>query len=147
MKIKDMKEENFRKTKAIRPKTEKELINYIKEFSSRTHDYGTCVYAMSFAATAAFNYVAHKLGVTGFQARCADMDILRQTRNLEWGAILDYENLLYPQFKYKFKSYEQLLMENREELSKRAKKLLEKYPDAYSNVVAHWKKLTEVNHE
>lgn len=76
-----------------------ELAAYIESLVDRPHDYGTCVYAMSMAALAAFNHVAGRLGVTGFQASCADMDILRRNRRMEHGfRILDYGNLLYPQY-------------------------------------------------
>jgi hypothetical protein len=100
---------------------------------------------MSHAATATFNYVASKLGVTGFQASCADMDILRHTRHLEWGRVLNFENLLYPQYcdAEHFPGFAELLELHKDELAKRAKALLEK--DAVSpthpNVLAHWKAL------
>lgn len=79
--------------------TPEALSGYIAGLVDRPHDYGTCVYAMSMAATAAFHYVAHKLGVTGFQASCADMDILRRTRGYKNGfMILNADDLLYPQY-------------------------------------------------
>lgn len=75
------------------------LTSYISGLVDRPHDYGTCVYAMSMSAVAAFNYVADKLGVTGFQASCADLDILSRIRHLKHGfRIVDYGNLLYPQY-------------------------------------------------
>lgn len=76
-----------------------ELATYIDGLVERPHDYGTCVYAMSMAAVATFNYVARQLQVTGFQASCADMDIMRRIRNIK-GAfrITDYETLLFPQY-------------------------------------------------
>ncbi len=60
------------------PKSKKELTAYIDKLADQNHDYGTCVYAMSMAAVAAFNYIAHKLGTTGFQAGCATLDIVRR---------------------------------------------------------------------
>ena len=80
------------------PKTLDELAAFIKTLVDRPHTYGTCVYAMSLAAVAAFNHVSHVLGVTGFQASCADMDILRRTRSLERFMIVNGENVLYPQY-------------------------------------------------
>lgn len=77
-----MSETEMRDSEAITPQTQQELSEYIDGLVSRPHEYGTCVYAMSLAATAAFNFVAHKLGVTGFQASCADMDFIRRTRNI-----------------------------------------------------------------
>lgn len=76
-----------------------ELQKYIEGLVTQEHDYGTCVYAMSMASVAAFNYVANVLGVTGFQASCADLDIVRRTRHMKGPFILlKGEDLLYPQY-------------------------------------------------
>lgn len=80
------------------PVTEDDLVSYVASLVDRQHDYGTCVYAMSLAACAAFNYVAHKLGITGFQASCADMDFIRRTRRLDGPfGIINAQDMLYPQ--------------------------------------------------
>jgi len=80
-------------------KSAEELSAYIDKLVSREHDYGTCVYAMSMAAEAAFNYVAGALGVTGFQASCADLDFIRRTRSMDCPfAIVNGEDMLYPQY-------------------------------------------------
>lgn len=126
------------------PHTEKELSAIIAAVTDRQHDYGTCVYAMSIAAEAAFNLVAHKLGVTGFQASCADMDIIRRTRRYKSGfAIIDYDDLLYPQYRHKFDQFQwdNLIRENREHLQKLAKAALADNSNAHPDVVAHWKRL------
>lgn len=60
-----------------------QVMDYIESLVTQDHDYGTCVYAMSMAAVAAYNYVARKLGVTGFQASCADLDIVRRNRRID----------------------------------------------------------------
>lgn len=81
------------------PDTLDELSEYISSLVDREHDYGTCVYAMSLAAVAAFNHVAHKLGVTGFQASCADLHILRLTRHYKGPfMVIDGSKMLYPQY-------------------------------------------------
>lgn len=126
--------------------TAEELQTYIVRLVEGPHDYGTCVYAMSMAATAAFNYAAHKLGVTGFQASCADMDILRRTRGWEWGKILNYDDLLYPQYcnAEHYPGYADLLAQPdvQAELSKRAKaKLAETTEHTSGAVIDHWKRL------
>ena len=120
-------EKEMREAKVPWPKTIEELVEYINSLTDRTHDYGTTVYAMSMAATAAFYYAAHKVGSSGFQASCADLDILRRTRGFKAGfAILNYENLLYPQCLNSdhFPTHEELLKENKETLSKLAKETL-----------------------
>ena len=96
---KRMSEQEMRAAEVPSAETIGELSDYIEQLVQQEHDYGTCVYAMSMAATAAFNYVAHKLGVTGFQASCADMDVLRRTRGIKGPfMIVDGDKLLYPQY-------------------------------------------------
>jgi hypothetical protein len=65
-------EAEMRDSEAPTHGTVEELAAYVRVLVERPHDYGTCVYAMSLAATAAFNFVAHKLGVTMFQASWGD---------------------------------------------------------------------------
>lgn len=92
-------EKELREYKVDGPKDINELNDIIGMLTKREHDYGTCVYAMSIAAVATFNFVAHKLGVTGFQASCADMDMLRRTRNMTGPfMIVKGEDMLYPQY-------------------------------------------------
>lgn len=137
----------MREAEVPRINTVKELTSYIRKLTKQKHDYGTCVYAMSMSAQAAFNYVAHCLGVTGFQASCADMDFLRRTRRLKHGfRFIDYSNLLYPQYlnSEHFPSIWQLIEENKKRLSEAAKKLLKESPSAHPDVIAHWKMLSEL---
>lgn len=99
MKSNSITELEMQKEEAPSPKSTQDLSEYIESLVERKHDYGTCVYAMSLAATASFNYVASKLGVTGFQASCADLDILKRTRGLKCPFILlKAEDMLYPQY-------------------------------------------------
>lgn len=122
-----------------------EVRDYIASLVAGQHDYGTCVYAMSMAATAAFNHVASVLGVTGFQASCADMDVLRRTRGWEWGRLMDYTKLLYPQYHNSeaFPTIGDLLDDPKTiaELGKRAAKLLAESEHAAPTVRAHWQML------
>jgi len=139
-----MTEQEMRESDVPRIETIEGLVAYINSLVSQEHDYGTCVYAMSMSAVAAFNYVAHMLGVTGFQASCADMDILRRTRNYKHGfRIIDYNKLLYPQYldTENFPTHEKLTEDCKEWLSKEARKKLVECPDAHPDVLAHWKHL------
>ena len=125
------------------PETVDELAAYVRSLVDGQHDYGTCVYAMSMAATAAFNHVAKALGVTGFQASCADMDILRRTRRLEGPFMLiDGEKALYPQYDLPQKLAE-FLVDIKPWLAKQAAKKLAEAPGAHPNVYAHWRQLAE----
>lgn len=132
-------EEEMAETKAPTPGSIEELGEYVQGLVDRPHSYGTCVYAMSLAAVAAFNYVARELGVTGFQASCADLDILRQTRGWTWGKVLDYNKLLYPQYlnHENFPSVSYLLEEHRVELGRRAQEILDEGRELSPGVEAH----------
>lgn len=125
-----------------------ELIDYIAELVEQEHDYGTCIYAMSMAAVAAFYYVSKRLGVTGLQASCADMDILRRTRGLKHGfRIIDYGNLLYPQYcsEEHFPSWETLIHQNAKVLKEEAEKILnQKGHILHPDVREHLEKLANM---
>lgn len=123
------------------PYTKEQLIEYIDSLVDREHDYGTCVYAMSLAATAAFNYVAHKLGTTGFQSSCADLDFVRRTRHIKGPFIvLNGENMLYPQYDLRQKLSE-AMNEWTPWAAEEARKKLEEDARAHPDVIAHWKML------
>lgn len=127
------------------PKTEEELSNYIQDLVKRPHDYGTCVYAMSMAAVAAFRYVAHELGTTGFQASCADLDIVRRTRYLKGPfMIVDAAQLLYPQYDPEEKVHEFLTSDSTTEWlhTEAEKRLKDKQgTTAHPDVLARWRLL------
>lgn len=136
-------EKQMSEMKAPKIKSPEELVEYICGLTDRPHDYGTCVYAMSLAAVATLNLVAHKLGVTGFQVSCADLDILRQTRDFNWGCVVNYRNLLYPQYcdTDHFPTCGALFEEHKEKLAKMAGELLVNKQNAHPNVIAHWEML------
>lgn len=134
-------EKEMRDSKVPRIETSVQLSAYIAALADRPHDYGTCVYAMSLAAVAAFNYISHKLGVTGFQASCADLDILRRTRHMEGPfMILKAEDLLYPQYDLREK-VEEFIDKNRDWCAEEARKKLAEGGTAHPNVRAHWESL------
>lgn len=146
--LKTMTEAELRDAEVPWPKSEKELVAYIAALADREHDYGTCVYAMSMAATAAFYYVAGKLGVTGFQASCADMDVLRRIRHYKMGfRIVDYANLLYPQYcdDEHFPDWRGLMRQNAAALKTEADKRLAESANAHPNVVEHWRMLSRLS--
>lgn len=138
-----MTELEMRDAECPTPDTVEQLSAYVTELAEQEHDYGTCVYAMSMAATASFNYMARKLGVTGFQAGCADMDVLRRTRRLEGPfALVDGANMLYPQHDLVATLRENL--ESWEEWAAgEARKLIAEDTEgqAHPNVRKHWENL------
>lgn len=134
-------EQEMRAAKVPWPYTKEQLVEYIDSLVEREHDYGTCVYAMSMAAVAAFYFVSHKLGVTGFQASCAEMDFLRRTRHLEGPFMLiDAEKMLYPQYNPMVELLE-ALEKWRPWAKKRAAELLAERTSACDAVVERWKQL------
>lgn len=137
-------EKEMREAPSPWPKTEEELMSYIDSLVQRQHDYGTCCYAMSLAATAAFNYVASRLGTTGFQASCADLDFIRRSRGIKGPfMMINAEDMVYPQYDIHGKVNE-FLAESKPWAAEQAKKnLVEAGDHAHPNVVAHWKKLAE----
>ena len=147
--LKNMTERELRNAKVPYIKTEKELTRYIRTLASRPHDYGTCVYAVSMASVATYNYMANQLGITGFQSGCADLDIIRRTRNIENFRIINYDDLLYPQIaldKDKFPSLPDLLYKNGKWLREDAIKLLKenKGNHIHPNVRRWWRQLSKL---
>ncbi len=139
-----MDEKQMREAEVPHVKSANELQAYIDDLVSQQHDYGTCVYAMSMAAVAAFNYVAGQLGVTGFQASCADLDILRRTRRMECPFMISkLSDALYPQYDLPG-ALQKFMDENRGWLRDEANKLLIEDPRPVAEAVRnHWVKLAE----
>lgn len=141
-------EMELRNSEAPWPKSMQELTDYITSLVERPHDYGTCVYAMSLSAVAAFRFAASKVGATGFQASCADMDIIRRTRGIERFQILNHENLLYPQYcnSEHFPDWNALIEKNKTHLAEEARKLLAsaKRETCHPDVAKHWLWLSEL---
>lgn len=122
-----------------------ELERYILDLAREDHDYGTAVYAMSMASVATYNYMARQLGVTGFQASCADLDIIKRTSGLKVFTLVDYNNLLYPQSVSIFTD-RRIDKDTHEYLKREAQKLLDRSTSKEVSGVAtevyeHWKML------
>lgn len=162
-----MNEVDLRDSKEFWPKSLEELTTYIDGLIKQPQDYGTCVYVASLSAVAAFNYVCNELGLTGFQASCADLDIIRRTRSLEGPfRIVDYSSLLYPQYmnSERVPGYAEALQTDdikkwlKEEAAKRLAEfessptgsysdddgVLHTYPTAHPSVVEHWRMLASL---
>lgn len=136
-------EAEMREAKVPWPKTKEQLVEYIESLVNRSHDYGTCVYAMSMAAEAAFNYVASKEGTTGFQASCADLDFVRRVRLLKGPFMLiKAEDMLYPQYNL-FDQLSEAMEKWKPWAKKEAVKKLAETDHAHPDVIAHWKSLAE----
>lgn len=145
-------EKTMREAKVPTLESPEELSAYIADLIDREHDYGTAVYAISMAATATFNHVAKKLGVTGWQASNADLDILRRTRNLPGPFMLiDADKALFPQYSLAA-DLEAFLIDIKPWLAEQAAKKLANDIDGpvSPKVVDHWRTLAawkENDHE
>ena len=136
-------EAELRDAKVPWVRTKEQLTEYIESLVNRQHEYGTCCYALSMAADAAFNYVAHKLGVTGFQSSIADLDFIRRTRLMKGPfMLLKAEDMLYPQYnlidktmhaKQKWQTW----------AKEEANKKLQETDHAHPDVIEHWKNLAK----
>ena len=151
-KIATASEQALRDMKVIWPESMEELTDYIEALTERGHDYGTCVYAMSMAATATFYYVSQVLGVTGFQASVAELNFIERTRHMKYGfRILDYEKILYPQYfsdKEYFPTAMEILEKNKNALAKAAKEKLEKTQGmVHPEVREHWEWIASLGEE
>lgn len=152
-------EKEMRDSVVPKIETPEQLTDYIKicldSVTNSPNDddgdaYGRAVYAMSLSAVAAFHYVAHTLGVTGFQASCADLDILKRLRHIEGPfGIYKIGDMLYPQYDLVARLNEFIADKDVQDwLKEQAQKKLDeetgKDHPAHPEVLVHWKKLAGV---
>ncbi len=119
-----------------------EFINHI--MNDYEHDYGTICHAISACALAtAWAVNASENGcITGFQAGFVMWDFVRQwsySSNKTGMRILDYDNMLYPQYAEKFEKT--IRKDTWEQLQNTAKEKLQDAEGVHPNVVAHWESI------
>ena len=113
------------------------------------HDYGTSVHAVSACALATAWAVCgdENVGLSGFQAGFVMWDFIKgwtKTHNETGLKLLDYDNMLYPQYEHKFAKTIDTYTWNK--LQKIAKKKLEEDGEtAHPAVVAHWRSIVNGN--
>ena len=109
----------------------------------KEHDYTSAMKVTARLTYEFFDYVASKLGLSGFQASWAQLEFLKLARHYEHGfMIVDFGNVLYPQYYHDrkhFPSAKQILMDNLDYFKKQAEKLLKERPCAHPEVRKHWK--------
>lgn len=124
-----------------------ELPEFLTELMSSDIDYNTIVKAIGTGAVAtayAMNNCPNG-GISGFQAGFVMWEFIKQwmyTNNKCGLRLVDYDNMLFPQYDYKFEKV--ISKETWELLQKEAKRRLEeneKQPFAHEKVVAHWKSI------
>lgn len=123
------------------PATLMDFIDHV--MNDYIHDYGTIVHAISAcaiaAAWAANNSEGAQGGITGFQAGFVMWDFIREWRypNNECGLrIIDFDNMLYPQYECQFEKT--ITPDTWNRIRNRAKRKLEESNGASDYVINHW---------
>lgn len=113
------------------------------------HDYGTYCHAIAASMMATLYSINHSEeygGITGFQASCIMWEIVRRmcfSDNKTGLRLINYDNMLYPQYEYKFKE-KTITKGTFEALQKEAKEKLEEDDGfAHPAVVAHWQSIVD----
>jgi len=84
------------------PESMGDLATFMEKARAHATDYNTGAEALSSATVAFFNYFASELGVTGFQASCAQLQFIGTLRRMKSFTIVNADNL-------KWESREELL--------------------------------------
>lgn len=126
----------------------KMTVDKLPEFMDRMlngyiHDYGTAVHAIAACALAAAWAASEQEGITGFQAGFVMWDFIRgwnHTGNVTGMKLLDYDDMLYPQFAHK---YDRTISKSTwENIQKEARnKLAEHQGATHPDVLAHWQSI------
>lgn len=134
--------------KASKVKTKKDLDKLLNEIiESKDLDYGKIVYAICGAMKATCNYIDNSKvgGITGFQAGFIGWEMIKEytiTYNNQFGMkILNYGDLLYPRYEYKFEKT--ITKDTWEALREQAYENIRNIPDAHPNVLNHWKSIID----
>lgn len=116
-----------------------------KMMNGYIHDYGTVCHAVSACAIAAAWAAADKEGITGFQAGFVMWDFIcnwTKTHNECGLKLIDFDDMLYPQYKYKFDK--RTISSNTWKLIQaKAKENLERSSYAHPDVIQHWRSIVD----
>lgn len=143
-----MTEQEFKKyiyDKAEKVDNKNKLDELLKEvINCKEIDYGKIVYAISGCMLAVANYIDRSEvgGITGFQASFIGWEMVRKFlchNNKTSLKIIDYDNMLYPQYDYAFEKT--INRETWERIQKQARVLLEETNSANPSVIEHWKSI------
>lgn len=111
-------------------------------------DYNEGPFAMAAAAYLAFNYAAHFIGASGFQASGAELMFLAASRGLKGPfAIVNSEDMLYPQYDIPGRVQAYVDEDWTDWAAQEAQKLLDSHADKRDTVAppvwAHWEQLAQ----
>lgn len=102
------------------------------------HDYGTICHAMSAGAVAVCRALnaSPQGGITGFQASCVMWGFITNWMHKDGPmSLVEYEWLLYPQYKTRFT---RISKDTFSWIQEKAKENLKNKTDAVPNVISHW---------
>lgn len=122
-----------------------QFLQYVKD--NCNCGYGEAPRAIAQAAIAVAGYLASEFGITGFQNSCTMWDFIQDwsySNNKCGMRIVDYDEMLYPQYEYKFEKT--ISKETFSAIQKEAAVRLEnKLNYASPAVLQHWKSIAEGN--
>lgn len=137
----EMKAELEAKRKEI--KTMDDLVDFLKYVEENcNYDYGVAPRSIAQAALATAWYMAKKMGITGFQAGFVMWDFIcdwQYPYNKCGLKIVDYDDMLYPQYDYKFEKT--IGNSTWRALQEQAQKNLEDRDHVHPDVIAHWESI------
>lgn len=139
-----LEKEWFEQARKQKLETLPEFMNHI--LNDYYHDYGTICHAISACALAAAWAAdrSDQVGITGLQSGIVMWDFVRQwayISNKTSLRIIDYDDMLYPQYEYKFVNKE-ISPSTWEALRHEAKRLLEEKSNyAHEKVIEHWENI------
>lgn len=138
-----LQDEWYKKAKSMKPEDFPEFFRELTE--DYIHDYGTVCHAMAAIGLAAMwafnNSEGSRGGITGFQAGCVMWEVIRHM-NYESNKcglrLQDMDNLLYPQYEYKFLS---ISNDTWEAVQKETKMRLSERDEVHPDVKKHWQSI------
>lgn len=140
----EMKDLLIEKRKEI--KNFDDLVSYLEYVKDNcNYDYGVAPCSIAQAALAVAWYLACDFGITGFQAGFITWEFIRgftYTSNKCGLRLIDYNDMLYPQYEYKF-TEKIITSDIWNILQNQAKEKLEKHPNANPSVVKHWQSIVD----
>lgn len=120
-----------------------ELIEDVKD--NYNTGYGVAPRAIAQVAVATASYLLSEMGCTGFQASCCMWDFIRDLiyiNNKTGFKIINYDDLLYPQYEYKFLD-STISKKQWETLQQEAQKALNERDLVCFEVYAHWQNIVD----
>lgn len=128
-------------------KSFEDLTAFLKDVKENyNYDYGVAPRSIAQATLAVAWYLSGEFGITGFQAGAVMWDFIKDwnfRNNRTSLKIVDYDNMLYPQYGHKFeKTISRRVWDG---LQKAAKENLENTEYAHPDVLAHWQSIVDGN--